>query len=285
MSLDTLIGNPILLNELAEALEVKLPDTGITSITNTDGNLVPVVTGRAATINFASSLSTGLVTVNTGLITSGPAVFNGAANFTGVVQLSSQAGTSGQVLTSQGGTVPIWTTPGTVGGNISVSGINISNYIELNGSKGTSGQILTSQGNSAPIWADDTGSASTVVANSATVINGVVNTTYLTVSPSPSSLDVTILLPTNAILGDRIRVTSAFTYGGTVTITQNANQVIVLGSLAGAPVVTTVGVGGSIQATAGQSFVVTCYQASSVWVVSEVTQPAFSTASIAMTYV
>ena len=58
---------------------------------------------------------------------------------------------SGQVLTSQATSAPIWTTP-TTPSSITVSNIDITNSLTLNQETGNVGQVLTSQQNAPPIW-------------------------------------------------------------------------------------------------------------------------------------
>jgi len=107
----------------------------------------------------------------------------GNINFTGALYVGYNAGTSGQVLTSDGaGSPPIWTTSwirtstsklfynsGNVGIGLSnpaytleVDGdINFTGYLSVNGNAGTSGQVLTSSGpGSAPTWTTVSGGSS-----------------------------------------------------------------------------------------------------------------------------
>ena len=65
--------------------------------------------------------------------------------------LNQSTGVSGEVLTSQGISVPIWTTP-TIPSSITVSNIDITNSLTLNQQTGNTGQVLTSQQTAPPIW-------------------------------------------------------------------------------------------------------------------------------------
>jgi len=172
MSINSLLDNPYILDDLALALAPSFPDTGVTSLVNTDGNVVPTVTGRVGTINLAHDLSMSNLTVNA------------SCNLKGLIKLGGSSGTSGQVLTSQGGSSnPIWTTAtsgitsivntdsnlsvNTASGtstvnfatDVSVGSIvvnqttNLKKDLLLNGSAGTAGQILASAGaGSVPTW-------------------------------------------------------------------------------------------------------------------------------------
>lgn len=70
MSIDTIIYNSTVLDHLATALSPHFPDTGITSLVNTDGNVATSVAGTVGTINLDPDLSV------TSVITSGTTLFN-----------------------------------------------------------------------------------------------------------------------------------------------------------------------------------------------------------------
>jgi hypothetical protein len=133
---------------------------------------------------FNLNLSSG----NLGLGTSTPSYkldVVGNINFTSALHVGTNAGTSGQVLTSDGpGNAPTWTTSwiqtftsklfynsGNVGIGLTnpaytleVGGdINFTGYLSVNGSAGTSGQVLTSSGaGNAPTWTTVSGGGSSV---------------------------------------------------------------------------------------------------------------------------
>ena len=105
MSINTLLDNPVILSELGSALAPLFPDTGITSLTNTDSNVSVSVSGRVGTVNLANS-----ITVSNNL------TVNAITNMKGLVQLNGNAGSTGQILTSQGSSPPIWLAPTTSAG-------------------------------------------------------------------------------------------------------------------------------------------------------------------------
>lgn len=70
MSIDTIIYNSTVLDQLATALGPRFPDTGITSIVNTDNNVVPTTVGKTCTINLKPDLNV------TSLTSSGTTLFN-----------------------------------------------------------------------------------------------------------------------------------------------------------------------------------------------------------------
>lgn len=172
MSIDTLSTNPSILTDLGEALAPYFPDTGITSLTG-DSNISCSVSGRDGTVALNPSISVTDISIS------------GTLGVSGLITLNSQAGSSGQVLTSQGSSAdPIWATPVDTGitnivgdsnitctvsgqdasvslnSSISLTGITVSGTSAINGlitlssDAGASGEVLTSQGASAnPIWA------------------------------------------------------------------------------------------------------------------------------------
>lgn len=116
--------------------------------------------------------------------------------------LGADAGTSGQVLTSQGGAAtPTWTTPtpgispadnttftgsntfsqttqftagilSPVGGTSTFNGtLDVNGFFRLDGQSGTAGQVLTSTGSSTPVWANAGAGGVTTVKVSLTSAN------------------------------------------------------------------------------------------------------------------
>lgn len=104
MSIDTLISNPVIINELKTVFGGSTG--GITTINNTDTNLAISTIGSISTINFENDL-----TVSNEKLT-------GTLNLTGIVQLNGLSGLAGQVLTSGGGGAMSWSNVN-VGGNVS----------------------------------------------------------------------------------------------------------------------------------------------------------------------
>ena len=136
----------------------------------TAGTITAALSGNATTATSATSATSATTATNLAGGSAGTVPYQSAAGTT--VQLA--AGTSGQLLQSNGAAAPSWVTAATRATNLAGGGpgqipfqttTNITTFL----SAGTSGQVLTSQGIFGPTWttATDANTGYTIVARDA----------------------------------------------------------------------------------------------------------------------
>lgn len=232
MSIDTILYNTTILDQLATSLGPHFPDTGITSLTG-DSNITCNVAGRDGTVHLNPNIAVTDI------------------NVTGVVKLGGSSGTSGQVLKSNGSSPPTWgslsvgvtsvtntdtniTISPTVGAvvanmassvsltNLTVNSItNLKADLQSNGNSGTAGQVLTSGGaGAAPTWSS---SAST---------SGLLKNIYLSQVQQPTlSSQVTLTLFTHNLTGLTVGKTQIVDIGITMYLDTGGSLYPILYSL------------------------------------------------------
>jgi hypothetical protein len=121
--------------------------TGILKSTTSTGALTIAVAGDFPTLNqnttgTAAGLSSILAIASGGTNSTATPTAGGAGYGTGTAHAYTAAGTTGQVLTSQGASAPIWTTLTSSGGTVtSVSGTGTVSGLTLSGTVTSSGSL------------------------------------------------------------------------------------------------------------------------------------------------
>ena len=152
MSINSLTGNPKIIDELVLYIQEHLTTTGITTLQNDDNNLDIAVVGGSAIVNFKNNIEvTGDITTDEVLTTT---VYNPSDI---LVEVTNQAGFN------VGSEITLSTEPNkyvvlNAQGNLNLDGclLKLDNMTNPFSSTGTNGQLLATTGNNTFQWVSST---------------------------------------------------------------------------------------------------------------------------------